>query len=235
VPDQPADDSGLEAMQELVKSPWPVHFLVPLPRKTGETSLDLFGFLTNELRVGHDATRWATAQGRFGPPLRVTGVQHLAPLLLCQVSRRPDRVDVSAPFASPVRNGQLIRPLIPRSDLWVLLYAQVLQVDGESWRNVLLLQGRAQQMRVDANADFRRPQTALEMGATHFNQTELETTLRQLGFPTNSWLSVLAVEHIPAVVLKGEGAPPRRDPLRESLGDVRILRSSFLVPVPPIC
>src|SRR5260370_33704662 len=65
------------------------HFLVPLPPNTDETSPDLFSFFTYELRVGHDDTRWSTAQARFGPPLRVTGVQHPAPPLTCQVSPRP--------------------------------------------------------------------------------------------------------------------------------------------------
>ena len=235
VPGQSADDSGHEAMQELIKSPSPVHVLVPLPRNADESSLDLFGFFTYELRVGHDATRWCTAQGCFGPPLRVTGVQHPAPPLTCQVSRQADRIEVNAPFATPVLDCRMIRPLIPRSEIWILLYAQVLQVDGLSWRNVLLLQRRARQIRGDANPDFPRPQSALELAVGTFSQDELGATLRLLGLSQSSSLSALAVELIPEIILTEEDQPPRRDPLRESLGDVRILRTSPLVSVPPQC
>ena len=43
-----------------------------------EASLELFGMFAYEIRVGHQK-RWSTAQARFGPPLRVAGVQHPAP------------------------------------------------------------------------------------------------------------------------------------------------------------
>ena len=52
-----------------------------------ETSPELFGFFVYEVRLGHKAGRWCTAQGRFGPPLRVAGVQHPAPPLTCQAAR----------------------------------------------------------------------------------------------------------------------------------------------------
>lgn len=34
---------------------------------------------TYELRVGHADDRWCTAHGRWGPPLRIAGVQHPPP------------------------------------------------------------------------------------------------------------------------------------------------------------
>ena len=37
---------------------------------------ELFGFYVYELRVGHTDRIWCTAQGRFGHPTRVNGVQH---------------------------------------------------------------------------------------------------------------------------------------------------------------
>ena len=73
VPDQPADDSGWEAMQELQGPSSGVHFLVPLPKHIDETALELFGFYKYELRLGQDRSRWCTAHGRWGPPLPVTG------------------------------------------------------------------------------------------------------------------------------------------------------------------
>src|SRR5262249_39609341 len=218
VPGQSADDSGLEAMQELVKSPTEVHYIGPLPPNMDESSLDLFSFFTYELRVGHDATRWSTAQGRFGPPLRVTGVQHPAPPLACQVSRKPEAIEVSAPFATPVLDGKMMRPPIPFSDIWVLLYAQVLQVDGASWRNVLLLQSRASQIRDDQNPDLPRPQSALELAVARFSQSELDKTLTLLGLSPNSGLSVLAVELLPEIWVTLENEAPRAAPLKESLG-----------------
>jgi hypothetical protein len=90
--------------------PEPVrHFLLPIPPGITPDSPELFGFWTYELRVGHAGTglsNWSTAQARFGRPLRVTGVQHPAPVLKCLVSRGPDGVRASAPFATPVLNGQ---------------------------------------------------------------------------------------------------------------------------------
>ena len=84
---QPADKAGLDAMVELVPSPLSKnHFLLPLPPGITEEALELFGFWTYELRVGH-ARIWSTAQARFGRPLRVTGVQHPAPTLNCLVAR----------------------------------------------------------------------------------------------------------------------------------------------------
>jgi hypothetical protein len=235
VPGQSADDSGLEAMQEMTGGPSPVHFMLPLPPNTDPASPDLFSFFTYELRLGHDDTRWSTAQGRFGPPLRVTGVQHPAPPMICQVSRRADGVDVSAPFATPVLDGRSLRPGEPFSDIWILMYAQVLQVDGQAWRNVLLRKRRAEQIRDDPDPDLPRPQTSLEFAVGHFSSDEIGATLGALGLPLNAPLSVLAVELIPEIGLTDLQQAPRADPLGASLGDVRILRTSPLVAVPPAC
>jgi hypothetical protein len=237
VPEQSADDCGLDAMQELLRSPdieGAVHYLVPLPDGMDETSLELFGFFTYELRVGHNADRWSTCHGRFGPPLRVTGVQHPMPPLVCQVSRAKDRIEVRAPFATPVVHGVPVRPIEPRTDMWVLLYAQVLQVDGKSWRNVLMTQVRAERLGPRQN-EMPRPLTALEFASARFTQDTIDPLLATLGLPANAPLSVLAVELIPETVLGSRVDPPRRDPLHESLGEVRVLRTSPLVPVPPVC
>src|SRR6185503_6184798 len=87
-PGQPRDDNGLRAMQRLVgPTQSPRHYLVPLPDGLDEASLELFGFFVYEVRLGHTETRWCTAQGRFGPALRVAGVQHPAPPLVCQAAR----------------------------------------------------------------------------------------------------------------------------------------------------
>ena len=80
-PGQSADRTGLDAMQALIpatpENPGdPIrHYLLPLPPGLDASNPRLFGFFVYELRVGHDASRWSTSQARFGPPLRVTGVQ----------------------------------------------------------------------------------------------------------------------------------------------------------------
>jgi PAS domain S-box-containing protein len=135
--DQADDRPGLGAMQELTPSDSPVHFTAPLPAGLTEDSSELFGFFTYELRVGHKS-EWTTAQGRYGPPLRVTGVQHPAPALSCAVVRNSPGIIVSAPFAVPVFDGRSVQADKPRSQIWVLLYAQAERVDGQERRNVLL-------------------------------------------------------------------------------------------------
>lgn len=98
-PGQPRDESGLSAMQQLVPSPEsPGVYVVPLPPDLQESSPELFGFFVYEIRLGHNASQWCTAQGRFGPPLRVAGVQHPAPPLVCQAVRGDDGVHVQAPL-----------------------------------------------------------------------------------------------------------------------------------------
>ena len=64
--------------------------------------------------------------------------------------------------------------------------------------------------------------------------------LRQLGLATDAPMSVLAVELLPSPLVHqpfGPGEKTNRytDPLGANLGQVRILRSSPLVPVPAIC
>jgi hypothetical protein len=110
----------------------------------------MFGFFTYEIRVGHyrytDKTPlhakgdhvWTSAQGRFGRPLRVAGVQHPAPTLTCTVNRDEEKLYVTAPYAVAVHNGRNVTADPPRTEVWALLYAQVKQADGKEFRNVLL-------------------------------------------------------------------------------------------------
>lgn len=81
---------------------------------------------------------WSTAQGRFGRPLRVTGIQHPAPTLLCTLNRNSEEMYVSAPFAKAVFKGKNVTSKPPRTTLWAVLYAQVYQADGLDFRNILL-------------------------------------------------------------------------------------------------
>ena len=127
-------------MQPLLRrSDGGAHFLIPLPDGLEASSPELFSMFTYEVRLGHTDERWSTAHGRFGPPLRVAGVQHPPPPLVCQAARGLDFIRVRAAFATPVQDGRHVRPLLPKTRLWALLYARVEQADAVAWRNLLLL------------------------------------------------------------------------------------------------
>jgi hypothetical protein len=73
----------LDAIQALIPAapenpgdPIP-HYLLPLAPGLDASNPQPFGFFVYELRVGHDASRWSTAQARFGPPLRISGASTL--------------------------------------------------------------------------------------------------------------------------------------------------------------
>ena len=150
--DSSNDFAGLNAMQPMQKATdSDLHYLLPLPPGLHADADEMFGFFTYEFRVGHyrwadmdeeaddaDALVWTTAQGRFGRPLRATGIQHPAPTLICTVNRDEDKLYVSAPFAAAVFNGKNVTSVPPRTQLWCLLYAQVRTADNEDWRNILL-------------------------------------------------------------------------------------------------
>jgi hypothetical protein len=164
-----------------------------------------------------------TARARFGPPLRVTGVQHPAPPLSCEAFRTRGAVIASAPYATPVYEGRSLLPSVPATNIWVLLYAQVTQADSEDHRNILLSRRPAPLRR---KHDRGRP--TAPRGDARWSQAEIEAVLASLGLPKSSPLSVLAVELLPEV-------NHAADPLGADLGTTRVLRTSRLVPVPPVC
>ena len=226
-------------MQKLIASPSSNrHYLLPLPDGLNPESAELFGFFVYELRVGHDGTRWCTAQGRFGRPLRVAGVQHPAPQLRCMVTRTAATgITVVAPYATPVFNQQNLRPFTPKTQLIALLYAQVLQADGQSWRNILL--GRATAIPYNLRRKtIRALNPALTPGIMQFEpDNDILFKLGALGLPLDSALSVVAVEVLPEPQATSPAATVDEfdDPLGADLGQVRILRTSPLTPVPEIC
>lgn len=196
------DRTGLDAMQELTKADDSrVHYLVPLPPGMHAASLELFGFFTYELRVGHKIG-WSTAQGRFGPVLRTTGVQHPVPQLFCVVNRNKKHVMVTAPFAQTVFNGADVTSKPPRTQLWALLYAQVKRADDQVYRNILLDDQLFVRQRtsvdpatgaqlIDINTD------AVQYGITGWRNKDIDLMLQQYGLPVDSNLSVLVVEMLP--------------------------------------
>jgi hypothetical protein len=221
---QPHDENGLNAMNGISVSPRDPdkrHYLIPIPDELDGASPELFGFFVYEIRLGHTAGRWSTAQGRFGPPLRVAGVQHPAPPLTCRASRNDEAVRVTAPFAASVYHGRSVRPRSPRSQLWALVYARVRQVDAASWRNILIAQ---QQLRANDN---QPPGLVEAIGEARIPLADIGDALVRIGLPSDAPLTALAAEIF--------GEPTVEFPLGKNLGRARILRVSPLVSVPDVC
>jgi hypothetical protein len=232
VPGQSDDRAGASAMQLLLASDSPHHFMVPLPPGLEATSPELFGFFTYELRVGH-ASGWSTAQGRYGTALRVAGVQHPAPSLTCVVARNSTGIIASAPFADPVHNGGSLQPFPPATEMWVLIYAQVTQADGADHRNILLGRKPApfkhRRFNDFGGANFGGVTGGVDQyGIATWSGAEIDFLLSLLTLDKDTPLSCLAVETLP-------GGAPLPDPLGANLGYQRLLRSSPLVPVPAVC
>ncbi|MEM1196033.1 MAG: hypothetical protein AAGH57_08020 [Pseudomonadota bacterium] len=229
-PDQAEDFAGLSAMQPLIPSAdSPLHFAVPLPPSLESGAPELFGFFTMEFRIGHPKSTeaipfWSTAQGRFGPPTVLEGIQFPAPALQIAARLLSDEYEVSAHFAQPVRNGLRVPIFQPNTDIWFVLYVRLMQADGKTMRNVQLLTRKASNPRTD-----RRPGLSAPKGKAGWTLVEIHAALNALNLPPDTPLSVLGVELLP----EPNGA--FSDPLGGDLGEVRILRSSRLIEMPHDC
>ncbi len=261
---QSADYSGLDAMTQMIPASSVgvgksgTFFLLPLPPGMTSESLELFGFWTYEFRLGH-VTDWSTAQGRYGRPLRVTGIQHPAPHLICAVNHREEGVLATAPYANTVYNGQPMYDYLagdPQTRMWFMLYAQALQADSASYRNILLARKIGRTVPNPPKDPMQNPQHSFNrdpLARTEFPQATVNDLLKLLGLPVTTPLSVLAVEVLPGplrVRRPGEDYPGAleqeatdtvgvvyegEDPLGAELGLRRILRTSPLTAVPAIC
>lgn len=225
VPGQSEDSAGLSAMPDPLAGGDNRHVLVPLPAGLGPDAPELTGMFTYEIRVGHCDERWSTAHGRWGPPLRISGVQHPPPQLRCEAARSDEIIFVSAPFACPVHGGRSIQPRSPNTRLWALLYARLRQVDDEAYRNLLLL--RQEMKRTDAPA-FRWANVDGSLkGVAEFPIAAIREELEVRGLPADTPLTALAAEfYIDPIV---------NEPVGSELGEARLMRASTLVPVPAEC
>jgi hypothetical protein len=231
-PGQVQDLAGLATMQRLEPAADSnVRFLVPLPPNTSPTSPELFSFYTYDLRVGHDrgpATDplWSTAQGRFGEPLMLEGVQHPPPELTCSVIAEPEgAIRVQAPFATPYVGLKRVLPNPANTQIWVVLYARVMQADASTRRNVQIALRQVRRLRE------RRDGSVLlaAHGEVRWTGDEVRAALARVGLPEDTPVTVLAVELLP------EPNGSFGDPLGGDLGQVRILRTSPLASVERSC
>ena len=265
IPDDSNDKAGLDAMQAMTaETPdpstplvkiTPVHYLLPLPPGLHAESPELFGFFSYEMRVGHTAGVWCTAQGRFGHPTRLSGVQHPAPPLKVLAQRTPGGMSVAAPYATAVFNGRNITSRPPKTEIWCMFYAQVMQADARQQRNVLIAEAqlRLPERRTIDVAGFLRARQDLEpiafnsvpanldapqAGVFAWTETEIQSLLGTFHLDSDTTLSVLAVEMMPRYDQYILFSRPDFDPvhpLSTRLGQYRILRTSPLVATPEVC
>ena len=229
-PGQVQDLSGLSAMQRLEPADnSDRQFLVPLPHNTDPASPELFSFFTYEIRVGHGAGLpkdpfWSTAQGRFGEPLVLEGVQHPAPELACSVFYGPGGdVTARAPFAVPYLGQKRVAPSQVNTQIWFVLYARIIQADGQSWRNV----------QIDLKPAIQAKQvgsvTIVPQAEATWTGGSVKDALDLAGLHHDTPLTLLAVELLP------EPNGSYADPLGGDLGQVRVLRTSPLASVERDC
>ena len=260
------DNAGIDAMQPMIEETadpstplikvTPVHYLLPLPPGLHSESPELFGFFTYELRVGHTSRIWCTAQGRFGHPTRMSGVQHPAPPLKVLTERTPGGISVTAPYATAVFDGRNVTSKPPKTEIWCMLYAQVLQADARSHRNILLTEAQLDLVKVK-DLDVRtflarrieldlRTSNSLTVnidapanGTFTWAEKDIRQLLDLFSLAPDTPLSVLAVEMMPRYdryIILGEEVPDDSvRPLSRDLGQYRILRTSPLVETPEIC
>jgi hypothetical protein len=230
-PGQAQDLSGLSTMQRLEPSSSSnVHFLVPLPPNTDPGSPELFSFYTYEIRVGHDRgpaadPLWSTAQGRFGGPLVLEGVQHPAPELTCSVIAEPaGAIRVRAPYATPFVGLRRVLPTPPNTQIWAVLYARVMQADASTKRNIQI---DLRRLRIPRRGEESVP--LLAEGEARWSGEEVKAALVRAGLPSNGEVSALTVELLP------EPNGSFDSPLAGDLGQVRIIRTSPLSAVERDC
>lgn len=290
IPAIPKDFAGLGAMQEMVQGDdngASNFYMLPLPPGLHADSDELFGFFSYEIRLGHKAETWSTAQARYGRPLKANGVQHPAPALSCSVIRRKtpllsraaktfdqrktdktplgrpnfeipirgrvtfkNEIVVTAPFATAVLNGKNISATPPQTTLWYMLYTQVRQADGISYRNLLIHSGQLLYVPEKRKSQQKGLLAMRDEGTRHGTAvlavTDIETRLTEIGLPKDMDLSVLCVEMFPLQnswqldtrIGRGREATNQEssfNPLTTGLGNYRIYRTSALVPVAAVC
>jgi hypothetical protein len=219
---QPTDFSGLEAMQQMIPTVDGIqksrHFILPLPKGLNPESKELFGFYTYEFRVGH-LLKWSKAQDRYGRSIPVTGMQHPAPSMAVSIRRENDAILVTSVHAQSYADGKDCTPKPPRTDIYALLYAQVIQADGVQYRNVLIDELHLLKPQYEADPQRREELIRLQqqayrtinapplpyvlapedppMGFSFWRMNRIRNKLRHIGIDQNAPLSILTLELLP--------------------------------------
>jgi len=124
-----------------------------------------------------------------------------------------------------VHEGRSVRPVLPQTQMWGLLYARVRQANAAAWRNVLLQ--RVQLFAPRLGNDPEGAGARLLFAEGSFPIDDVRRDLAQFGLPEDAPLTALAAELFTE--------PLEKDPLGADLGNGRLLRVSPLVPVPDAC
>jgi len=160
-----------------------------------------------------------------------------------------NEIIITAPFATAVLNGRNISATPPQTTLWYMLYAQVRQADGKSYRNLLIHSGYMPYLpkeQVLSKDQLPMQEEGTRSGIAVLQVADIETQLTAMGLPTHMNLSVLCVEMFP---MENQWQLDRRyrkeirtaataepsNPLTTGLGNYRIYRTSALVPVAEVC
>jgi hypothetical protein len=124
-----------------------------------------------------------------------SGVQHPAPPLAAAAqwqapvsANLPPVLLASAAYAIPARDGQIVGDGLPRTTVAFVLYAQVPQADGSTFRNTQLGHAVAQPVRGTPGA------TAV----AQLQQADIIRVLDELALPRDAGLSVIGVEFLPS-------------------------------------
>jgi hypothetical protein len=236
------------------------------------TANERFGAPLRVVGVQHPAPALACHAGRINiPPPAAPAVlsaitaagspfkfQQILPPLIGSVSvtsGTPSLIVATAPYATPVLNGTpLVAPFqLPHTSMWFLLYAQAVQADGATMRNILIAvePGVFVTRTLDTIAPALAPYFATlvanslkarnRIAVAAFHQAWIEAILASIHLPATSSLSVIAVELLPGGTgsLGGNqpGGPPPAPAATANAGFPfsRILRASPLTPVAPFC
>lgn len=264
IPGMSNDFAGMGIMQEMIpeNSDKAKTYLLPLPEGLNPDSDELFGFFTYEIRMGHKKDAWSTAQGRYGRPLKVNGIQHPAPELVCTAIRSEIKsplfvkkyIEISAAHSNAVLNGKNITAFPPNASLWYCLYTQVMQADGKSFRNILIDSGPMyyQPKLYKTDPDIYLKEGGNKLGTASLDLDVIGKKLNALGLPKSNNLSAIAVEVFPMdnrwqFNWRKRGTPEtsyvnyyldnrsQENPLTDLLGQHRIYRSSKLTKILEVC
>ncbi|WP_316829605.1 hypothetical protein [Pedobacter aquatilis] len=162
-----------------------------------------------------------------------------------------NEIVITAPFATALLNGENITANPPQTSLWYMLYTQVRQADGLSYRNLLLNSGYMAYVppkrKVLGKNELALKDEGTKLGMAILKVEDIQQKLAELGLSSESSLSVLCVEMFPMgntwrtddeknrSLAERAATQEPLNPLTTGLGSYRIYRTSALIPVAEVC